>query len=709
MQTGAGEDSVGSLQKAIKQLVHSKDVKACKQEDIEVYELGTTKANYRDGARKPLKPDDKLPSGSSSKNYIFVHIPRDEQALKAERQKIATSRPKMNPRGESMRIVGNTNSNPRGAMAKNPRGESMRVINPRGSMNKPNPRGSASKPAIRKKKPAAVKPKVEEKKDDSAELLERQQKAEENTIRCFYQAGDDDGTPDSVEMSRNDTVDSLKKKILNGNNPYFNGISNNKDIKIFLPDHNGNPAKELKDGDRIPDTSSSADKPLIVRKKQDCCYKLGDDGQPDSIAMMAGDSVASLKEMILQSNKRDPFMSGIKDPSDVKIFLPGKNGKPGQELGDNDVIPDGSSLDQPLVVKRSQDCCYKLGDDGQPDSIAMMAGDSVASLKEKILKSNKSDPFMSGIKKPSDVKIFLPGKNGKPGKELSDSDVIPDGSSLDQPLVVKRSQDCCYKLGDDGQPDSIAMMAGDSVASLKEKILQRNKSNPFMSGIKDPSDVKIFLPGKNGKPGKELGDNDVIPDGSSLDQPLVVKRSQDCCYKLGDDGQPDSIAMMADVKIFLPGKNGKPGKELGDQDVIPNGSSLDQPLVVKRSQDCCYKLGDDGQPDSIAMMAGDSVASLKEKILKSNKSDPFMSGIKKPSDVKIFLPGKNGKPGKEMSDSDVIPDGSSLDQPLVVKRSQDCCYKLGHDGQPDSIAMMAGDSVASLKEKILKSNKSDPL
>ncbi|CAB9499325.1 expressed unknown protein [Seminavis robusta] len=154
----------------------------------------------------------------------------------------------------------------------------------------------------------------------------------------------------------------------------------------------------------------------------------------------------------------------------------------------------------------------------------MMAGDSVASLKEKILKSNKSDPFMSGIKKPSDVKIFLPGKNGKPGKELSDSDVIPDGSSLDQPLVVKRSQDCCYKMGDDGQPDSIAMLAGDSVASLKEKILKSNKSDPFMSGIKKPSDIKIFLPGKNGLPGKELGVNDVIPDGSSLNQPLVVTK-----------------------------------------------------------------------------------------------------------------------------------------------------------------------------------------
>jgi len=85
-QTGVGLDTVASLQSAIKYLVKSKEVQAATQDQIEVYPPGTTIHNFRE--QTPLKPEDKLPSQSTEKNYIFVHAPRDYQDLTPEERKL---------------------------------------------------------------------------------------------------------------------------------------------------------------------------------------------------------------------------------------------------------------------------------------------------------------------------------------------------------------------------------------------------------------------------------------------------------------------------------------------------------------------------------------------------------------------------------------------------------------------------------------------
>jgi hypothetical protein len=127
MQTGCGtEPKVSSLQYAIKKLHKNKEVEACKQEDIQVFPIGTTKANFRDGTRTPLQPDDPLPKGSTSQNYIFVYVPRDEQQMTTGGQ-----------------VLSNNGQQRTGRLANN-------NTNPRGAPIKPNPRGAPTKPNLRR-------------------------------------------------------------------------------------------------------------------------------------------------------------------------------------------------------------------------------------------------------------------------------------------------------------------------------------------------------------------------------------------------------------------------------------------------------------------------------------------------------------------------------------------------------------------------------
>ncbi|CAB9509846.1 Polyubiquitin (Fragment) [Seminavis robusta] len=88
-QTGVGLDKVSSLQNAIKFLVKSKEVMAAKVEEIQVFPLGVTIKNFRE--HTPLKPDDPLPKGSTTKNAIFCHVERDYQDLTAERRRLLSN------------------------------------------------------------------------------------------------------------------------------------------------------------------------------------------------------------------------------------------------------------------------------------------------------------------------------------------------------------------------------------------------------------------------------------------------------------------------------------------------------------------------------------------------------------------------------------------------------------------------------------------
>merc|ERR1711966_110322 len=142
-------------------------------------------------------------------------------------------------------------------------------------------------------------------------------------------------------------------------------------------------------------------------------------------------------------------------------------------------------------------------------------------LKEKILESHRGD--LGGIKDGKDLKIFLPGRNGQPGKELADNELIPDTSSLDMPLIVKRPQKCFYKLGKNGKADASTFIDGDTVGSLKEKILAANRGSSALNGATIAKDLKIFLPTSNGQPGKELSDNESIPNTSPSTIPFLVR------------------------------------------------------------------------------------------------------------------------------------------------------------------------------------------
>ena len=87
-QTGVGLDTVASLQSAIKYLVKTKEVLGVTDpyKEIEVYEPGVTIENFRQ--KTPLKPEDKLPTGSTKENYIFVHVERDYQDLTPEQRRL---------------------------------------------------------------------------------------------------------------------------------------------------------------------------------------------------------------------------------------------------------------------------------------------------------------------------------------------------------------------------------------------------------------------------------------------------------------------------------------------------------------------------------------------------------------------------------------------------------------------------------------------
>lgn len=528
--------------------------------------------------------------------------------------------------------------------------------------------------------------------------------------QCFYKMGD--AKTEAISSMEGDTIQSLKEKIM-----VSNGLKDTKDLKIYLPGPSG---KELRDTDVIPDTTS-LQKPLVVKQTQQCFYKIGNKGRKtDTATFMEGDSVKFLKDEILASQGQ--IMKGIKDTKGIKIYMPGANGKPGMELSDKDSIPNSSTLNRPLIIQTTQQCFYKVGTNGaKTDTATYMEGDSVQSLKDKILTGQGSS--LNGVKDTKDLKIFLPGRDGQPVKELTGKDIIPDTSTIQKPLIIKSAQQCFYKIGAD-KTDATSFLEGDSVKSLKDKILASKGSK--MYGLKNAGDLKIYLPGRNGQPGKELNDNDIIPSSSTLGAPLIVKSTQQCFYKMGNkDTRANSTAFLEgdsvktlkekilasqgsslngvkdkkDIKIFLSDSNGQPGKELSDGDNIPSTSTLKKPLIVKSMQQCFYQMGKDGKANEAPFMEGDSVKSLKAKIMAQT------GGVKDIKDLKIFLPGKNGQPGKELSDDDLIPDTSSLEKPLVVLRPQQGFYKLGNKDKPDATSFMAGDSVKSLKNNILEAHR----
>lgn len=114
MDTGSSSDAtksfdkVANMQSAIKFLVRSKDVKACKVKDIEVYKLGVTQETYEQ--ETPLSPEDKIPIGSSKKDAVFVHVPREKQKLRPEERIIRirpTPQPKVMARPQIEKLVMN--------------------------------------------------------------------------------------------------------------------------------------------------------------------------------------------------------------------------------------------------------------------------------------------------------------------------------------------------------------------------------------------------------------------------------------------------------------------------------------------------------------------------------------------------------------------------------------------------------------------------
>jgi hypothetical protein len=85
-ETGPGQETVATLQSAIKLLQRTKFVDLAKAEEIEVYPYPVTIEDYIN--KTPFKPGDKLPLGTTKEKPLFVHVPRPYQDLTPEERRL---------------------------------------------------------------------------------------------------------------------------------------------------------------------------------------------------------------------------------------------------------------------------------------------------------------------------------------------------------------------------------------------------------------------------------------------------------------------------------------------------------------------------------------------------------------------------------------------------------------------------------------------
>ena len=84
---------------------------------------------------------------------------------------------------------------------------------------------------------------------------------------------------------------------------------------------------------------------------------------------------------------------------------------------------------------------------------------------------------------------------------------------------------CWYQLEGDIVPYYIRINGWERGEELKEHILATRRSGrngALLNGIEDLSDLKLIPPGVDVSSGKELGPSEILPNGTSMDDPIIV-------------------------------------------------------------------------------------------------------------------------------------------------------------------------------------------
>ncbi|CAB9511722.1 expressed unknown protein [Seminavis robusta] len=270
---GGGQDTIASFQSALKFLNKGPLIDRCKPENIEIYPLGVTKEDWRD--KEPLKPTDKIPTGSSKQNAIFVHVPRDYQDLTPEERRLY-AQPPYNP-------------DP-------PKQDDAKPKAPPKPMARPEIEPLTFKPKSPKKSP---KPKPKPKAPPAPEP---------------EPAGPMDGPGIPMAPPLEPRPEPEPEPEAPKPDPY---IPNPMDMSLYK-----------------------------------CWYQIEGDIVPYYIRTEGGEKGKELKEHIFATRKtgRSAKLLAGATADDLHLYVPGVDEKSGNDLGDGDLLPGGTSEREPILV-----------------------------------------------------------------------------------------------------------------------------------------------------------------------------------------------------------------------------------------------------------------------------------------------------------------------------------------------------------------------
>jgi hypothetical protein len=250
-ETGPGQFTVATFQSAIKLLQKTKFVDLATAEEIEVYPVGVTIEDYKN--KRPFKPEDKLPLGTTKDKPLFVHVPRPYQELTPEERRLyadpkysAEPKPKMaRPEIENFTMK-----------PKSPKPQAKPKVAPPPKPPTPPP----TPPPPREPTPPPLEPEPEPIPDYTPEPLDV------SSFKCWYELEGE--IPYYIVFSgKGEKVSELKEKILEtrkGRAKFLDTVTNPSQLKIF-PTGQDKDGTELGPNAPVP-RGSSMDEPLLVFK-----------------------------------------------------------------------------------------------------------------------------------------------------------------------------------------------------------------------------------------------------------------------------------------------------------------------------------------------------------------------------------------------------------------------------------------------------------
>lgn len=147
----------------------------------------------------------------------------------------------------------------------------------------------------------------------------------------------------------------------------------------------------------------------------------------------------------------------------------------------------------------------------------------------EVIKEAVAEP--SGIEVPYQIMKFmgeeLPNDMSAEHLGLEDGcmvDLFPVENYTPKPHNMSLLQ-CYYQLGDT-VPYYIRIHTWEKIGVLKEKILETRQGRhcSYLDGIKDASELQVYLPGETAETGVSLDEDDTIPEHTSFEEPLIVVR-----------------------------------------------------------------------------------------------------------------------------------------------------------------------------------------